>query len=250
MVGGSLGAGGEVLRTAVVETAGAVAEGLREVGFVPVDAVDRFIVVTTLEVTEVEEAEGVAELEWPGVDMSEVVTGAVVGNLLASEGLVTEEVAAAVDVAGALGWVGVGAEVVEPLRAVAAVLGAVDVVMVVRVSAIVVMVLTSTGVETDVVAPVIVAVRVFDSVEIVTGGKPVPVVEEVSAVVEMEAGVVVSSTVVREELASAEVAKCVLVSEGLVDELVPVAVMTGVVVSVGVVEDELTSVGVATGVLM
>lgn len=72
---------------------------LCELGFVPAVAVERVVVVTTSGVTEVEEAEVVVGLEWPEVDIGEVVSDAIVENVLASEGLVTGEVVAKVDVA-------------------------------------------------------------------------------------------------------------------------------------------------------
>lgn len=70
--------------------------------FIPGVGVERVVVVTTLEVTEVEE-EVVAGLEWPGVDIGKVVSESIVENVLASEELVTGEVVAKGDVAGVLG---------------------------------------------------------------------------------------------------------------------------------------------------
>lgn len=70
--------------------------------FIPAVGVERVVVVTTLEVTEVEE-EVVAGLEWPGVDIGKVVSESIVENVLASEELVTGEVVAKGDVAGVLG---------------------------------------------------------------------------------------------------------------------------------------------------
>lgn len=59
-------------------------------------------VVVTAEVTEVEEAEVVVGLEWPGVDTGDVVAETTVENVLASEVLVIGEVVAIVDVEGVL----------------------------------------------------------------------------------------------------------------------------------------------------
>lgn len=70
-------------------------------GFIPAVEVERVVVVTS-EVTEVEEAEVVAGLEWPGVDTGEVVPETTVENVLASEVLVIREVVAKVDVVGVL----------------------------------------------------------------------------------------------------------------------------------------------------
>ena len=83
---------------------------------------------------------------------------------------------------------------VEPLTAVADVLGTADMVTVVGVSEIVVVVLTSRGVETDVVAPLIVVVGVFDSVKVITGD----VIEGVSDVVGTDTGMVFSEIVIPE----------------------------------------------------
>lgn len=66
--------------------------------FVPAVVVESVVVVTISGVTEMEEAE-VVGLEWPEVDIGEVVSDAIVENVLASEGFVTGEVVAKVDVA-------------------------------------------------------------------------------------------------------------------------------------------------------
>lgn len=105
MVGEALRVGVEVLFVVTVDK---LVETVMEValcvlGFTPAVEVERVVVVTTLEVTEVEEEEVVAELEWPGVDIGKVVSEAIVENVLASEGLVTGEVVAKEDVAGVLG---------------------------------------------------------------------------------------------------------------------------------------------------
>lgn len=62
---------------------------------VPV-VLERVVVVTT---TEVGKAEVVVGLVWPEVDIGEVVSDAIVENVLVSEGFVTGEVVAKVDVA-------------------------------------------------------------------------------------------------------------------------------------------------------
>lgn len=104
MVGEVLGVEGGVLFTVTVdkllETVGTVVEvALCVLGFIPAVEVERVMVVTTLEVTEVEEAEFVAG---PEVDIGEVVSETVVENVLASEGMVTGEMVAKVDVVGLL----------------------------------------------------------------------------------------------------------------------------------------------------
>lgn len=144
-------------------------------------------------------------------------------------------------------------------------------VLVVGVLAIVVaVVLTSVGVETDLVAPLIV-VGAFDSVEIVIDVEPAPVVEGMSEVVVMDIRVVVSEIVVtelcpsveietdrvvspkvvREELSSVVVVKTVLEATGLVDDEVDsVWIVTEEELSVGVVEDTTVPVEVITVVLV
>lgn len=77
-------------------------EAVMEVAFCVLGVIPAVVVATISEVTEVEDAEVVVGLEWPGVDIGDVVSGAIVENVLASEGLVTGEVVAKVDVAGVL----------------------------------------------------------------------------------------------------------------------------------------------------
>lgn len=248
MVGEALGVEGGVLFTVTVdtllETVGTVVEvALCVLGFIPAVEVERVMVVTTLEVTEVEEEEFVAG---PEVDIGEVVSETIVENVLASEGMVTGEMVAKVDAVGLLFWVGVEAEVVEPLRAVVGELGTIDMVMVVAVSAIVVVVLNSIGVETEVVAPLIV-VGVFDSVKIVIGVEPELVIDTVSGVVRMDTVVVVTERVVPELLSSVEIETDMVLSPIVVkEELALVEVVKRVLVSTGLVEDEPATVGLVT----
>lgn len=161
----------EVLFTVIVDK---LVETVMEVafcvlGFILAVEVEGVVVVTNLEVTEVEEEEVAAGLEWPVVDVGKVVLEAIVENVLATEELVREEMVKKEDVACVLGLIGMKAEVVEPLTAVADGLGTADMAAVVGVSAMVVVVLTSIGLLPDVVKPLLVLVSILDSLKIVAG---------------------------------------------------------------------------------
>lgn len=161
----------EVLFTVIVDK---LVETVMEVafcvlGFILAVEVEGVVVVTNLEVTEVEEEEVAAGLEWPVVDVGKVVLEAIVENVLATEELVREEMVKKEDVACVLGLIGMKAEVVEPLTAVADGLGTADMAAVVGVSAMVVVVLTSIGLVPDVVKPLLVLVSILDSLKIVAG---------------------------------------------------------------------------------